>query len=186
MYARSLRARIGTEQWAMRVEYVERINEIVVALCSMFMDTAILIIFSSFFYSLCSFVVCALSTYTPSPNAFEFLCCWIESWTASVREFSWDAIPKWKKKFYCSIESSRKFGNDTNDVYTHTHIHARHVFCCVVHKENEFNRFGCQSYELFQITYCLLVHIGWTNDNFYFFVVVCKKGSIRMIYLPKK
>lgn len=125
------------------------------------MDTAILIIIFSFF----SFH-CALNTHTSSwMLSWISLLGWIESWTASVEEFSWGALQPKKRSINSIVQLNwvEKFGNDTNDVYT------RHVFCCVVHKKKQNSTvLVVRVMSYFKSLTAVVVHRRWTNDNFYF------------------
>lgn len=94
---------------------------------------------------------------------------WIESWTASVEEFSWGALQPKKRSINSIVQLNwvEKFGNDTNDVYT------RHVFCCVVHKKKQNPTvLVVRVMSYFKSLTAVVVHRRWTNDNFYFLLMI--------------
>lgn len=94
---------------------------------------------------------------------------WIESWTASVEEFSWGALQPKKRSINSIVQLNwvEKFGNDTNDVYT------RHVFCCVVHKKKQNSTvLVVRVMSYFKSLTAIVVHRRWTNDNFYFLLMI--------------
>lgn len=130
------------------------------------MDTAILIIIFSFF----SFH-CALNTHTHIKlNAFmNFFVGLNRIMNRLSRRIFLRRITTQKRSINSIVQLNwvEKFGNDTNDVYT------RHVFCCVVHKKKQNPTvLVVRVMSYFKSLTAVVVHRRWTNDNFYFLLMI--------------